>query len=247
MIQEILDRSARAGRDKLGQLAYEMATMCLSKVEFEYAHLVRWIGDTRDVADIHRDMEHMESRTGIDSDMSILPLANPASGAAMKASRACLVVVEGVEGDSTRVQVVRALLSQSEGDLEESEKLFTRVLKTPLTRSMLVHVQQNRQATLLRLQRYEDAIRIGDELRKMAGPTLTTMFNVATAHAWLRDQSGFEASCRQFSRSKETIGDRSWWNSVIEAEAEWFADQLARDPADIETSLSLPPETGGDA
>lgn len=247
MVQEILERSVRAGRDKLGHLAYQMARTCLSKAESESAHLIRWVEGLSDVIDLGRDMQRMELRIGVDVDRSGLPIATPSSESAVAATRACLRVAEAIEGSTVRVQHVRALVAQTVGDLDASAELFTKLLALPLPQSWRDDVHENRQATFLRAGRYQEALDAAEAVLCKAPGRLSTLFNVATAHAWMNCERGFDQSCEQFRCSGESVSDRGWWARLLDLEATWFAERLGRDPLDIKSSFAFSKAAGDGA
>jgi len=237
MIQQILERSAHAGRDKLGQLAYQMARTCLSKAEFDAADAIRWIVEPRRIADLSGDMRSIEARTETELDRSELPLVDPSSGSAIESARACLDVLRKVEGESNRSRLLQAYLVQSDGDLADAERVFASVLELPCSVSWLADVQENRQAMLLRLDRFNDVIDLGESLLHRSPGRLATHFNMATAKASLRDESGFDLCCERFRVSAEKESDHEFWERTIDREAVWFAEQVNRDPSDIRSAF----------
>jgi len=244
MVQEILERSAHAGRDKLGHLAYQMARTCLSKAE-KTAVNHRWLEAPRDVADLGTDLRHIETRSGIVFDRLALPLANPSRGSAIAAAWTCLRVASSIEGETARVLFLRALVSQAEGDTEEVEQTLDRMLSVPVTRSWASCAQELRQTVCLGKGSFEEVIDLGELTERRSEGRLDTLFNMATAYAWLRDGRNFKVCCERFRRSDESLGDSARWSWLVEAEAAWFADQLGQDPDSIRMALARPASEGG--
>jgi len=239
MVQEILERSAHAGRDKLGHLAYQMARTCLSKAE-KTAVSIRWFDELRDVAALGGDMRHMEARTGIVFDESNLPLVTPTSGSAIKAAWQCLQVASNIEAETPRVQHLRALISQAEGDVEEAEESLRRMLSSPLSRSWANFAQEVLQTVCLSGSRFEEVVDLGRVTQLRSPGRLDTLFNMATAYAWLQDHHGFAACSEQFRLSDEKLGDSARWLQLVEDESDWFARQLGQDPESIRLAFARP-------
>lgn len=240
MVQEILERSAHAGRDKLGHLAYQMARTCLSKAEGVALTNTRWFEKPRSVDELIRDFGQLQGRTGISCEASELPLAAPTRDSALKAAQACIRVAVSIEGETTRVQHVRALAARIEGDLEQAEFLVMRLLELPMARRWIAFTLESRQAALLRQGRFSDVVDLGRGMERHGPVSLSNAFNMAEAHAWLDDSAEFDRCCMLFSKSTEKFEDRPWWEGLLATEAPKIAAQLHRDLGEVMAKLALP-------
>ncbi|GEM_PF-3533000 len=245
MVQEILDRSKAAGRDKLAELAYQMARTCLSAAETKSSASLRWYEDPRDVVDLGRDLRQMEVRVEVEASRADLPIAAPTAGSAIASARTCLRVVSGLEGESSRYLLLNALLSRAEGDLAEAVRILASMRTSSISRHWMAHSQETLQTVQLSLGEYDEVLEVGKSVLHHSPGRLLALFNMATARAWMNDGLGLETCCKQFRQSDEQVVDSEWWAHLLSSEAAWFANHVNRDPTEIVTMFGLPAAGGG--
>ncbi|MFT7464140.1 MAG: hypothetical protein ACI9EF_002489 [Pseudohongiellaceae bacterium] len=245
MVQEILARSASAGRDKLGELAYQMARTCFMQIDSASDVASRVFEEPRSVVDINADLSHLRARTGLQFETSKLPLAAPSESTASKATMACLRVAESIEGPTSRVQFLKGRTAQAVDNVEHADRVFSRMLASPLSRTWINHVQEHLQTVAIGAGRFDQVLNLGDAVLRRSPSSLTCLFNVAIACAELHDERRFDSTCRQFRQSTEAHDDAAWWLALINEKASWFAGVIGRDPERIKASLISLGSTGG--
>ena len=240
MVEKLLRAGQAAGQDKLAQLAYQMARTCVSIADSGTAGKMRWFEDPLDVTSLRDEMGRMNARTGSTLQLDPLPLANPTASSAVEVGHACLDFGEGLEGSTSRLQAARALLMKAEGSVEEGADRLLAMLNGPLTKTWYQFTQENRQYALLQLGHYELVAEIGRGLLKFEPRASDGAFNLLVALAWMGQDAEFERSVDAFRASLVGVPDPEYWSEMVAEDAEWFAEQLGRDPDDIMKRM-LPP------
>ncbi|MDG2150146.1 MAG: hypothetical protein P8N09_11555, partial [Planctomycetota bacterium] len=240
MVEKLLRAGQAAGQDKLAQLAYQMARTCVSIADSGTAGKMRWFEDPLDVTSLRDEMGRMNARTGSTLQLDPLPLANPTASSAVEVGRTCLDFAEGLEGSSERVQYLQALFVKAEGGVEEAADRLLAMLNGPLTKAWYRLVQGHRQHTLAELGQHELVAEVGRGLLKYDPMEPVGSFNLLIALAWMGQDAEFERSVDVFRASLVGVSDPDFWAGTVADEAEWFAEQLGRDPDDIMKRM-LPP------
>jgi hypothetical protein len=240
MVEKLLRAGQAAGQDKLAQQAYQMARTCLSIADSGIAGKIRWFEDPRDVTSLRDEMGRMNARTGSTLQLDPLPLANPTASSALEAGHACLDFGEGLEGDTARVQFLRAQLVRADDGVEEAADRQLAMLNGPLTKTWYQTAQEGRAAALLQVGNYELVAEIGRGLLKFEPRASLGSFNLLTALAWMGQDAEFERSVDAFRASLVGVSDPEYWSEMVAEDAEWFAEKLGRDPDDIMKRM-LPP------
>lgn len=202
LVQRMLEAAADAGRRRLADLVYEMAKSCLLAVpDFEQRMLVRQAPRGRQqVAD---DVRHMSARlAAVAEQPPVTRVADVARHlttreAALDDTLTCLHSLEQLEGPSGRSQVALALHHIHTGRLTEAERLLRALAEADIPAVTRQNVFRNLTLTLLRQERWDDALEIA-EISGVDWPDDPVRhMNICYATARLGNAEGFESHVRR--------------------------------------------------
>ena len=243
MTRQTLMRKARGDQRNLGLIAYRMARSCLAHVERTDVS-IRYLEEPLCVEDLARDLRQAAERTEQVFDRLNLPRATPSSASAVKDARACLDFALSLEGRTPRVRYTESLIFQAEGDVGETGRSLTSMLVLPLSQKWANYAKENLQTVYISERRFEEVVDLGHTVLRRSPGRLSTLFNMATAYAWLGKSRQFFDCCAQFRNSTEVHSDHAWWSLLIDDEADWFAKKLGRDPDSIREAFARPVPPG---
>ncbi|MFT7463202.1 MAG: RNA polymerase sigma factor (sigma-70 family) [Pseudohongiellaceae bacterium] len=250
LVQRLLDESAEAGRRHLADLIYELSKSSLLAVPgLQSRLLVATQPRQRDV--VAGDVRNISARlAGVDEAVDSLAVASltdrpsPGSSALDDAER-CLAVLNQVEGPSGRQQVATALHLIYSARLTEAETLLRELTEAELPSKTRQNVYRNLTLTLLRQDRWKDALQIAEQSADEWPADPVQVMNVCYAAARLGDVSRFEAHVQHLAcieRQTPSPRVRSWMSGELSG----LAHALKLDSNHLCTLLA-PPEEGASA
>lgn len=243
MARQTLVRRKRADQRNLGLIAYRMARSCLSNAERTDVS-IRYFEEPLGVEDLARQLGQAAARTEQVLDRLSLPRATPSSGSAIKDAKACLDFALSLEGRTPRVRYTESLILQAEGDVRETGRSLTSMLALPLSQKWANCAQENLQTVYISEGRFEEVVDLGHTILRRPPGRLCTLFNMATACAWLGKSRQFHDCCAQFRNSTEAHSDHAYWSQLINDQADWFADRLGQAPDSIRRAFARPVPPG---
>ncbi len=240
----LLERLVRvgkvAGQDALARVAYQMARRCWSMAAETKTRNIRWFEDPKPISALYSDLLVLEARVGLTLAKDELPLADPSSESALACAHACLDLGVGVEGESPRLQFLRAQCVRADGGIEESAERFEILLDQALSPSWYQVAQEERQTVLLLLAQYEQTAQVGNTLLTSGKSLPLAAFNRLTAQAWMEMGSEFRESAARLRAALEGVDDSAYLSRLIVDEAPWLATQFGLDLSEVVQHLSLP-------
>jgi hypothetical protein len=239
-VEHILTQSARAGREKLADLLYEMAKACLIVVP-DFKRRVERRVEPRDAPVVSGELRSINSRlddADAANDVTPLPQTTPEENRALSVARSCLTILENVEGESERGSLARSQLLMFEGNPSEAEELMDRLLATSVSSENRVLAQRNKMLASIRQEHYREAIKYGESVRRDGNDDPAILFNLAVSNAWLRDVSGFELAATGVGTLLSS-GQHSWLSELVSYELPRFAQVLGLDEIEIQRAFGI--------
>ena len=198
LVEHMLGQAAHAAKSKLANLLYEMAKACLVEApQFNDRILVEKRPRPSDI--VAGELMHLRSRlVQVDPDgtttaevedvASTRPRANSAIGDA----RRCLTALAGVEGESGRHQVAVALAFIYDGAPADAEPILRGLQDADLPEPTRRNVSRNLTLSLLRQDRYGDALQCAEAAADEWPDDPARVMNLCFASARLGDEARFE-------------------------------------------------------
>jgi len=239
-VEHILAESARAGREKLADLLYELAKACLIVLPDLKRRVERRV-EPRDAPIVSGELRAINSRLD-DADASIdvtpVPQTTPEEDRALGVARSCLTILENVEGKTERCCLAVSQLLIFENKPQKAESVLDSLLDSD---AKLVHrelVQRNRMLSLIRQERCEEAVEIGLASLKDHPNDCVFLYNLAVAHAHLGDRPQFESVCAALGKHIGIEGPQ-WLVDLIVYEIPRLASDLKMSPSEVEDCLGF--------
>lgn len=233
LIRRMLDLSAAEGRRRLADLVYELAKACLLSVpRVSSRTLVQAAPRRRDV--VLDEVRHLAARlSSVDSQgVDVSSLAQPprTGDGAIDEARACLSVLERLEDAPGRRLVALALCHIHAEELGEAERLLRGLVDADLPPVTRQNVFRNLALTLLRQERFAEALAVADESADEWPDDPVRLMNVCFATARLALPERFVAAAQ---RLVQVHGRQP--GSVVET---WVADELPHLAAHVGVPLA---------
>jgi len=203
LVKRMLDRSAAEGRRRLADLVYELAKSRLLAVPSVQSRTLVTREPRRHDA-VADDVRHLAARLRhMDGELDVAGLERDEGPDALVDALDCLDTLHRIEGESGRQQVAVALCHIHQGRLEEAERVLRALIHrelSPLTRQ---NVFRNLTLTLLRQERWADALEVTDECADEWPADPVRVMNACYAAARLGLRARFEDNARALRRMHE--------------------------------------------
>lgn len=227
VVERVLSESARAGRQKLADLLYELAKACLVMHSQEAARHHQWVSP-RSIESVVDKIGRLADR-GIDASHtdSIRHLANGVEriDAAINAADNCLGLLRQVEGGSGRQTLGVAQARYQQGNYSEAISIYEGVLNQPHPDEIRGMAQANLICMLNRQGEFESAAKIGANLIECPASSFMAGFNYAVALAYLGRAREFESVARQLAiEIRKPGGD--WKARLVDTDVESLSQRL---------------------
>jgi len=239
-VEHILANSARAGREKLADLLYEMAKACLIVLPDLKRRIERKV-EPREVPVVANELRSINSRLEkVDGAVALrdVPQQTPEEARALKVARSCLTILDNVEGESERQQLAWSQVLIFESNPAEAERVLRRLLDSGDSLAHRELAQRNAMLALIRQGKYVDAIEVGDVAIEERPADVSILFNLAVSHAYLGDRRHFDRVARILA-SEVANGAPRWVIDALRYEVPRFAEILAESSVAVERSFGL--------
>lgn len=222
LVQRLLDESAMAGRRHLADLIYELSKSSLLSVPgLQSRMLVASQPRHRDV--VAGDVRNITARlAGVDEAVDSRAVASltkpPSAGNALDDTARCLAVLAQIEGPSGRQQVATALHLIYSSRLDEAEALLRQLAEQDLPAKTRQNVYRNLTMTLLRQERWSDALQIAERSADEWPADPVQVMNVCYAAARTGDVPRFEANVQHLAcieRQQPSSRVKSWMDGEL--------------------------------
>jgi hypothetical protein len=239
-VEHILANSARAGREKLADLLYEMAKACLIVLPDLKRRIERKV-EPREVPVVANELRSINSRLEkVDGAVALrdVPQQTPEEARALKVARSCLTILDNVEGDSERQQLAWSQVLIFEGNPAEAERVLRGLLASDRLLSHRELAQRNAMYAFMQQRKYGDALALGLEALAERADDCVVLYNMAVCHASLRNRSQFDAVSHRLAQHV-AHGSPEWLVQLLKYEVDNFAKSLNTSPSDVAASFSL--------
>jgi hypothetical protein len=244
-VEHILAESARAGRERLADLLYELAKACLIVLPDLKRRVERRV-EPRDAPIVSGELRAINSRLD-DADASIdvtpVPQTTPEEDRALGVARSCLTILENVEGKTERCCLGLSQVSIFDGRPEVAEQLLSELLSSGQFVEHRDYAFRNYSHSLLRQRKYEEVVTVGEEALREFPRDGMLLFNVAVALAYLKDKQQF----REYSRAVGKIitdDSATWLLDLVRFEVPRIAGEFQTSESEIADCFELSCESG---
>ena len=242
-IQRILRRSAKAGRDKLADLLYELSKACLVMLPNLRRRVERRV-EPRGPTTVANELQRVAARLGTTATgvtMVYQPTATPTEDGAISTARACLQILENVEGPSERQCLAMSQVLIFEDKPNESELLLKALLRSSKSLAHSDLAEWNLMLSLMRQRRYPEAIDFGRRVIVDRPNDAVILYNLSACHASLRQPTEFDSVSKRLAQLMASTekGPPEWLINLIRYEAPNFAECLGISAAEVERRFGL--------
>jgi tetratricopeptide (TPR) repeat protein len=159
----------------------------------------------------------------------------------IRQSESCIEVLRKLEGRSARADFLSARCSLLREDYARVVEILTPMLGMNVPGWLWLAIRWHLMSAFLRSGRASEALKIGQQAVKVRPEDRSLLYNLATAHASLGDEQGFDRVVTQFATSA-AVDDGRNWRGIIELDADWFAARIDRSKEQILRAFA---HTGG--
>jgi len=239
-VEHILANSARAGREKLADLLYEMAKACLIVLPDLKRRIERKV-EPREVPVVANELRSINSRLETVDGAVVLrdvPQQTPEETRALKVARSCLTILDNVEGESERQQLAWSQVLIFESNPAEAERVLKRLLDGGVSCGNLGYALQNTTMSLNQQKRFADSVEFAQRALAQCPNDCVLLYNLSVALASLRDPQQFKAVSTRFAELVPK-GIPDWLRRLISFEAANFAERLDMSQGDVVRCFGL--------
>jgi len=244
-VEQILAGSARAGREKLADLLYELAKACLIVLPNLKRRIERKV-EPREVPVVSSELRSINSRLEkVDGAIALrdVPQQTPEETRALKVARSCLTILDNVEGASERQQLAWSQVLIFEGKPAEAEVALRQLLSNGISAGNQLHVLRNTMMSLNRQRRYAESVEFAETALHQCPNDCVLLYNLSVALASLRDLDNFKRASSRFARlDQKNVPE--WLRHLVSIEAENFADRLSMSKTEVLEYFGLEPARG---
>jgi len=244
-VEGILASSARAGREKLADLLYEMAKACLIVLPDLKRRIERKV-EPREVPVVSNELRSINSRLE-NSDGAValreVPQQTPEEARALRVARTCLEILDNVEGPSERQQLAWSQVLIFEGQPADAERVLRRLLARGVSDANCIHVLRNTTMSLNEQRRYRDSVEFAKSALSQCPNDCILLYNLAVSLASLKAQPEFRAVSSRLAE----LGSQempTWLRRLISFEAANFADRLDMTQSEVFRCFGLSSSPG---
>ncbi len=241
-IEGILRIAAHSGTGKLADLAYELAKACLIRLP-NLERRVRRVVEPREAKLVARELRAVNQRRGLVASpvgLTGVPEAAPAEADALRAATSCLKILEKVEGASPRQVLGMAQVHIFEKRPERAEALLRGLLAKPLSPAMSSYARINLMLSLSYQKKYPDVVTIGRAALRDDGGNWEVLFNLAVAHACLKNAREFAAVSKRLAQLVSHSPSGSL-HDLLTYETPRIAAALSEDPNQVARRFGILP------
>lgn len=240
LLARMLEVAVLQANQTLADLLYEMTKSCLAgQPSFQSQTLIN--APPRHVKEVSHDLQCVETRLrSMPRGLKISGLGQqqPHEDPTLEDARRCLDALHTIEGPSGRQQVAVGLLAIHSGDPCRAEAIFRELKERVLPMATRQNVSRNLAMSLLRQERYADALQIADEGEGEWPDDPVRVMNTAYATARLGDIPRFESTARhlaEIQRKSPSLQLASWIRGPLAR----LAQDLGFSPDRVETLTHL--------
>lgn len=247
-VENVLATTARAGREKLADLLYEMAKACLIVLPDLKRRIERKV-EPREVPVVSNELRSINSRLeAVDGAVALreVPQQTPEETRALKVARSCLTILDNVEGASERQRLAWSQVLIFEGRPAEAEGVLRRLLDHGVSAANRPYALQNTTMSLNQQKRFAESVEFAHGALTQCPNDCVLLYNLLVALASLRDAQRFRAVSTRFAELVPQ-GVPDWLARLISFEAPNFADRLGMSPSDVVRSFGLGSARGDSA
>lgn len=204
LVKRMLDQSAAEGRRRMAELVYEMAKARLLAVpSVQSRTLVTREPRRREV--VVDDMRHLAARLSRVDETVDREAFEPSPGPdPLEDALQCLDTLAQLEGESGRQQVAVALCRIHQSRLDEAEQILRGLAERELPRITRQNVFRNLTLTLLRQQRWADALEVTDSCADEWPADPVRVMNACYASARLGLRTRFQTNANRLRELQST-------------------------------------------
>ena len=239
-VEQILTTTARAGREKLADLLYEMSKACLIVLPDLKLRIERKV-EPRQVPVVSSELRSINVRlemTDGSITLSDVPKQTPEEARALKVARNCLAILDNVEGASERQQLAWSQLLIFEGNPAEAERALRKLLETGVSAVNHQFALRNVLMALNQQRKYAESAEFAERALLEYPDDCALLYNLSVAVASLRDRERFRAVSSRFAGLAQR-GLPEWLRGAVRYEVPNFASTLGMSPADIQECFGL--------
>ncbi len=240
-VERILARGVRLGDRRLADLVYEMAKACLVVVQ-DIDRRLHLATRPRDAAVIEREVRGVSARlpARLREAASAMPHGKPEEGQALNAAESCVRILERVEGASERQRLAKSVWLICAGRASEAEGVLREGIADPSGLLRNVHVVRNLQWALIRQDKFDQCVQIGEDAIRVFPEDWQVAYNFAAACAWLGDTKKFKLAARRLRGIKPpSEGVARLRDRILKFELPRFGDVLSMTNSDIAKNLGV--------
>ena len=213
VVQRILTASAKAGREQLADLLYELAKACL--VLNEVGELRTYRGkEPRKLEALQSDFGHLQRRSFV----TVPRLLEGPQGLSRDPSRAvlsaydCVLVLENVEGPSPRQQLIMAHTSNLIGKHDDAIAICSELLEASINDGLRSYAFMNLMCAQNRIGLFKEASEVGKAAMRECPSDFMIAYNYAVALAYLDRADEFRSVA---SDTQRMLPDRHAWKQAM--------------------------------
>jgi len=244
-IESILRVAARSGTSKLADLAYELVKACLIRLP-NLERRVRRVVEPREAKIVAGELRKVNERQGGGASgaasvkLTGVPTEAPAEVDALRAATSCLKILEQVEGASPRQVLGMSQVHIFEKRPEKAETLLRGLLGQAIPPQMKSYAYINLLLSLNRQAKYAEVVAVGEEVLLQKSTNWEVPYNLAVAHAYLKNRRKFESFASQLAGlvSSSPSGPL---RELLEFETPFFASELSEDPKQVARQFGILP------